>query len=198
MPLCTLGCATVLPLMACKVCGDQIYGWITYHEEWLQDGHHPYVAYCYECTNHDVAMTTELKKMPWTLRVRCAHWANQSDPFSRCNECWQSCRIKGGSTSHCLRYWGWGKSANKPNWYCPKHVQTQLGDQKPPKPDCDCPKTYGDPAAAGGAVGDPAAAGGAAGDPAAAGGAVGDPVAAGGAAGGPVAAAAGCVEIVEV
>ena len=32
MPLCTLGCATVLPLMACKVCGDQIYGWITYHE----------------------------------------------------------------------------------------------------------------------------------------------------------------------
>ena len=76
----------------------------------------------------------------------------------------------------------------KANWYCPKHVQTQLGDQKPSNPDCDCPKTYGDPVAAGGAAGDPAAAGGA----------VGNPVAAGGAAGGPVAATAGCVEIVEV
>ena len=27
-----MGGETVLPLMACKVCGDQIYGWITYHE----------------------------------------------------------------------------------------------------------------------------------------------------------------------
>ena len=72
MPLCTLGGETVLPLMACKECGDPIYGWITYHDEWLQgeDGlatYHPYVAYCYECTNHDVATTTELKKIPWKL-----------------------------------------------------------------------------------------------------------------------------------
>ena len=91
-----LGGETALPLMVGKVCGGPIYGWVTYHEEWLQDGFHPCVAYCYECTNHDVAMTTELKNMPWTLRVRCAHWAHQSDPFSRCNNCWQSCRIKLG------------------------------------------------------------------------------------------------------
>ena len=47
-----------------------------------------------------------------------------------------------GSTSHCLRYWGWGKSANKPNWYCPKHVESWLEDQKPPNPDCECPKRW--------------------------------------------------------
>ena len=107
LPLCTLGGETVLPLMACKMCGDPIYGWVTYHEEWIQDRCDSYVAYCYKCTNHDNAM--KLKGAPWTLRVRCAHWANQSDPSSRCTNCWQSCRIQGGSTSHCLRYWGWGE-----------------------------------------------------------------------------------------
>ena len=144
LPLCTLGGETVLPLMACKECGGPIYGWITYHEEWLQDDdglatYHPYVAYCYECTKKDKAMTTEEKGTPWTLRARCAHWANNS---SRCTNCWQSCRIQGGSTSHCLRYWGWGKSGNKSNWYCPKHVLTELGYQKPPDPDCECPKRW--------------------------------------------------------
>ena len=69
-------------------------------------------------------------------------------------------------------------STDKPNRYCPMHVKTELGDQTPPDPDCDCPKTYGDPAAAGGAAGDPAADGGAA--------------------GGPAAAAAGWVEAVEI
>ena len=60
MPLCTLGGETVLPLMACKVCGDPIYGWVTYHEEWIEDRCDSYVAYCYKCTDHDKAMTTEL------------------------------------------------------------------------------------------------------------------------------------------
>ena len=142
MPLFTLGGETVSPLMSCRVCGDKIYGWITYHEEWLEDGHHPYVAYCYECTSHDVAMTTELKKMPWTLRVRCAHWANQSDPFSRCNECWQSCRTR-GSSAHvkCIKWFGWGKS-RKRLWYCPKHTRRKLGAQERAGTECDCCKKY--------------------------------------------------------
>ena len=138
MPLCTLGGETVLPLMACKVCEKPIFGWITYHEEWIENRCDSYVAYCYECTNHDKVEKGE----PWTLRVRCAYWADQSDPSSRCTSCWQSCRFQGGATSHCLRYWGWGKSVSKPNWYCPKHVQTELGDQKPPDPYCECPKRW--------------------------------------------------------
>ena len=142
LPLCTLGGETVLPLMACKVCEKPIFGWVTYHEEWIENRCDSYVAYCYECTNHDPAMTSKEKGAPWTLRVRCAHWADQSDPSSRCTNCWQSCRIEGGATSHCLRHWGWGKSVNKPNWYCRQHVKTELGDQKPPDPYCKCPERW--------------------------------------------------------
>ena len=138
MPLCTLGGETVLPLMACKMCEKTIFGWITYHEEWIENRCDSYVAYCYECTHHDKVEKGE----PWTLRVRCAYWADQSDPSSRCKNCWQSCRIQGGATSHCLRYWGRGKSVGKPNWYCKQHVKTMLGDQKPPDPYCECPKRW--------------------------------------------------------
>ena len=31
---------------------------------------------------------------------------------------------------------------NKANWYCPKHVQTELGDQEPPDTYCECPKRW--------------------------------------------------------
>ena len=83
--------------MAWKECGHPIYGWVTYHEEWIEDVYHPYVAYCYECTNHDKANKSKEKGTPWTLSVRCAYWANKSDPSSRCTNCWQICRIQWGS-----------------------------------------------------------------------------------------------------
>ena len=47
--------------MACKVCGDQIFGWVTYREEWIDNRCHSYVACCYKCTNHDPAMTSKEK-----------------------------------------------------------------------------------------------------------------------------------------
>ena len=147
--------------VACKECRKPIDGWITYHRE----GNNDYTAYCHACTDKDPANKMDRngafrKKEKWTERVRCASCSSGKDgePMIRCNECCQSCRMEGGSPVHCLRYWGWGKSATKPNWYCPNHVKTNLGDQKPPDPDCVCPKIYGDPAAAGGAAGGPAAA----------------------------------------
>ena len=102
--------------MACKECGDEIQGWITYHRE----GNNDFVAYCYACTNEDPANTTERKKKEkWTERVRCSAglWDKKTwGLIWQCNQCWQRCRIEGGAPNQCLRYWGWGKSrGKKPN-----------------------------------------------------------------------------------
>ena len=83
--------------MACKECGNQIHGWITYHRE----GNDDYTAYCYECAEKDSAMTTDRKREPWTLRVRCGYWSNAKDgePSRQCNQCWQISRTNGGGSA---------------------------------------------------------------------------------------------------
>ena len=102
--------------VACKECGDPIEGWITYHRE----GNNDYTAYCHACTDKDPANKMDRngafrKKEKWTMRVRCASCSDGKDgePIIQCNECCQSCRLEGGSTVHCLRYWGGGRAKVK-------------------------------------------------------------------------------------